>query len=223
MNYLQKKKRALISMHQSFIPSGYKQVEYLESTQTSKLVGQYIDTNILSQGKLGVEIKAQIIKTYDNRCFWLGGENSWASGTSFNIQSGIAGYGFVYFDAKSPCKPSMYSSILDNTIYTLRIRNGSVELTNNSSNTTSNYSYIVKDFISNSNIYLFGICRNKSLARLDDVRIYSCKMYIDDVLVRDFIPCLDNNNRPCMYDTVSKKTYYNQGTGEFLYGEVINS
>ena len=222
MNYLQQKKQAMISMHQGSIPSGYKQVEYLQSSRTGKLHGQYIDTNILSQGKLGIEIKAQVIKTYENICIWLGGENSWATGTSFVIQAGNGGYGFVYFNSREPCTPNMNYKIINNQIYTLKIRNGNVELINNNSNTISNYSYIVKDFISNSNIYLFGICRNKSLVRLDDVRIYRCKMYIDDLLVRDFIPCLDNNNRPCMYDTVSKKAYYNQGTGEFLYGEVIN-
>ena len=41
-------------------------------------------------------------------------------------------------------------------------------------------------------------------------------MWENDVLVRDMIPCLDNNGIPCMYDTVSGKTFYNQGTGEFI-------
>lgn len=222
MNYLQRKKQALKFFQQCDLPSGYKRVEYLESKQSSKLVGQYIDTNILSQGKLGVEITAKVIKTNNNVCFWLGGENSWAHGTSFNIQAGSGGYGFVYFNSTIPCTPNMNFQLINNIIYTLKIRNGNIELINNNSNTSSNYSYIVKDFISNSNIYLFGICRNKSLVRLDDVRIYSCKMYIDDVLVRDFISCIDNNNRPCMYDLVSQTPFYNQGTGEFLYGEVIN-
>jgi len=34
----------------------------------------------------------------------------------------------------------------------------------------------------------------------------------------NLIPALDPNNRPCMYDTVSKQPFYNAGTGEFLYG-----
>ena len=40
--------------------------------------------------------------------------------------------------------------------------------------------------------------------------------------VLNLIPCLDSDNKPCMYDTVSKKTFYNNGTGEFLYGNVID-
>ena len=53
-------------------------------------------------------------------------------------------------------------------------------------------------------------------------RIKYGKIYAENNLVCDLIPCLDTNGTPCMYDTVSKQTFYNQGTGEFLYGEVIN-
>lgn len=38
----------------------------------------------------------------------------------------------------------------------------------------------------------------------------------------NLIPCLDSDNKPCMYDAISKKTFYNNGTGEFLYGDVID-
>ncbi len=48
-------------------------------------------------------------------------------------------------------------------------------------------------------------------------RIYYCKIYDDGVLVRDFIPVLDKEGTPSMYDKVEKKFYYNQGTGEFKY------
>lgn len=33
----------------------------------------------------------------------------------------------------------------------------------------------------------------------------------------NLIPCLNANNVPCMYDTVSGKSYYNKGTGTFGY------
>ena len=33
----------------------------------------------------------------------------------------------------------------------------------------------------------------------------------------NLIPCLNEHNVPCMYDTVSGKTYYNKGTGTFGY------
>ena len=50
-------------------------------------------------------------------------------------------------------------------------------------------------------------------------KVYGLKMWQSVDLVRDFIPVLDLNNIPCMYDKVSGELFYNQGTGEFLYEE----
>ena len=49
-------------------------------------------------------------------------------------------------------------------------------------------------------------------------RIYSAIFIGDDKkYIHYFIPCLDQNNKPCMYDTISGVTFYNKGTGEFNY------
>ena len=39
----------------------------------------------------------------------------------------------------------------------------------------------------------------------------------DGAYTLNLIPALDRNGTPCMYDTVSKQTFYNNGTGNFLY------
>lgn len=46
------------------------------------------------------------------------------------------------------------------------------------------------------------------------------KIWEGDVLVHDFIPCLDAEGVPCPYDAVNQVTYYNDGTGDFEYGEM---
>ena len=68
------------------------------------------------------------------------------------------------------------------------------------------------------NIYLF--CRNtkNTATSFISARIYSFKIQNGDELYRNFVPALDTKNRPCLYDTVSHKPFYNQGKGEFLYG-----
>ena len=48
--------------------------------------------------------------------------------------------------------------------------------------------------------------------------IYLTKIYDNNTLVRNYIPVLDKNKRPCLFDKVSKTCFYNQGSGEFLYG-----
>lgn len=51
-----------------------------------------------------------------------------------------------------------------------------------------------------------------------DCKIYNWKFYdVNDNLVRNFIPCLDDNDVPCFYDSVTKDTYYNRGSGTFDY------
>lgn len=39
----------------------------------------------------------------------------------------------------------------------------------------------------------------------------------DGAYTLNLIPALDRNGTPCMYDTVSKQTFYNAGQGSFLY------
>ncbi|MBR4856962.1 MAG: hypothetical protein IKU94_10110 [Bacteroidaceae bacterium] len=50
-------------------------------------------------------------------------------------------------------------------------------------------------------------------------KLYYAKLWNAGTLVRDLIPVLDWNDRPCMYDKVSGELFYNQGADEFLYGE----
>ena len=50
-------------------------------------------------------------------------------------------------------------------------------------------------------------------------RIRIKRFYItrDGAYTLNLIPALDRNGTPCMYDSVSKQTFYNAGTGKFLY------
>lgn len=49
-------------------------------------------------------------------------------------------------------------------------------------------------------------------------RIYSCKHYNNGKLIQDFVPCLDTEGVPCMFDLVSRKSFYNKGYGSFTWG-----
>lgn len=49
-------------------------------------------------------------------------------------------------------------------------------------------------------------------------RIYNA----NNELIQDLRPCLDGNNVACMYDMVSKQYFYNQGTGTFTAGNILN-
>ena len=49
------------------------------------------------------------------------------------------------------------------------------------------------------------------------IRIKRFYITRDGEYTLNLIPALDRNGTPCMYDTVSKQTFYNAGQGSFLY------
>ena len=49
-------------------------------------------------------------------------------------------------------------------------------------------------------------------------RVYSCKIWNDGKLIRDYLPMLDSNNVAGFWDNVEKKMYYSQGRN-YLYKE----
>ena len=57
----------------------------------------------------------------------------------------------------------------------------------------------------------------RGTSALGKIRIKRFYITRDGVYTLNLIPALDRNGTPCMYDTVSKQTFYNAGTGEFLY------
>ena len=57
----------------------------------------------------------------------------------------------------------------------------------------------------------------RGTSKLGKVRIKRFYITRGGAYTLNLIPALDRNGTPCMYDTVSKQTFYNAGTGEFLY------
>lgn len=65
------------------------------------------------------------------------------------------------------------------------------------------------------NIYIFP-----NLTDTIDVELYQCQIYDGDTLIRNFYPCLRDDEFG-LWDTVTKRFYGNDGSGTFS-GEVIN-
>lgn len=62
---------------------------------------------------------------------------------------------------------------------------------------------------------VLGTISNKTRASIAKWRVR-----VGGRFIADYIPVLDLNDRPAMYDKVSGQLFYNQGTGEFTYGEL---
>ena len=53
--------------------------------------------------------------------------------------------------------------------------------------------------------------------------MYSAKIYIDNNLVRDYVPCVSPSGKVGLYDKVTKRFYGNNGTGNFIAGTAKES
>lgn len=185
----------------------YTPVKYLESTGT-----QYIDTDVIFN--INCEINSKFLFTNNvnnNNVAIYGLKQASSSGTiSFNI---------------IPYNSNVYTSF-GNQIDIKYLKDDTFT---NASNYLHNKSGLWVDGVkkisynnvsvgsNNLSIYLFARNNNGSFDRPSWAKIYYLKIFDNNNLVRDYIPVLDSSNRPCLFDKVEKKFYYNQGTGEFLY------
>lgn len=182
------------------IPSWYKRIEYLESTATS---GFGIDTGI--KGSNSVEFSIKFNCLYSGTGCILGSRISSARNeiqvSSHNngiFRMGNNNYN-IPFSINAIHEASLVDGkyILDDTVTTVDVGNWK------------------NDF----NIHLFVLNESNNLTQGSRSKIYFCKLYENKELVRDFVPCLDDNGIPCMYDLVEGIPYYNIGSGEFLYNK----
>lgn len=185
------------------------EVEYLQSTGT-----QYINTKI----KPSVNNVFDIIFSLTD----VGVANN--PPTIFgNRTSGLSNlYALQYTNNKFRWafgnKYPDYEDFVLNNEYTLNIQttdsqlivSGDIEYTFNDGGT-----YNTND------VYLFAMNNGGSVSQYSKVKIYKFKITNNNQVIGDFIPVLDLNDVPCMYDKVTKEFFYNLGTGDFLYGDEL--
>ena len=72
-------------------------------------------------------------------------------------------------------------------------------------------------------MYIFGLNVAGNLeSRTARARIYKFKIYENDILIRDYVPCYRNSdNEVGLYDIVNNVFYTKQGTGAFTYGATV--
>ena len=196
------------SQKDAILPNGYIQVDYIESSGT-----QYIDTGV--NADINLDINISLANTsgitfgaiYDNNGSYTRYHTS-INNTRYSffvLQNGTLSTIEVDTDIKHNfyIKANDRSVIVDNVEYTLP--------------TTS---------LTDTELNLWLFARNSNSSRLmtkSSFKLYDCKMYYNNVLVRDFIPCYRNSdNEVGLYDLVNDVFYTNQGTGNFIYGSVVN-
>lgn len=208
MNRLEEKRKAMIGEIDYGLPKNYMAVEYLESTSEK----QWFDTGIKASSNLTVEGEWYVDRSTitDDYVIFYQGENS------INIYS----FGLLSYNTKSSNNwcwtiGSGREPFQNPTDHALKfhskttnkqcIINGVIEKTYSSNN-----------FTSHRDIFIFGTSSSTRIKahKGDDgtKRIYWMKIWDGQTLVRDFQPCLDASSTSCLYDRVSKQTFYNKGS-----------
>ncbi len=178
-------------------------VEYLESTGT-----QYIDTGIIPTKNLSFDATFENPNSPCSNASGCGNVFGTRKGSGNNeyqltLYGGSIGVGTRTSGLK------FYANVMNHISF-----DGNETVDINGTKKTIE----VSDINDVGTIVLFAIRNLSSVIQYQKGKIYSVKFGN----VRDFIPVLDPNGVPAMYDQVEKKLYYNAGTGTFSYGPVVN-
>lgn len=191
------------------LPTGYQRCKFLKKSGTA-----YIDTGIIPDKSMDYDIVFDVESTYQGSLYVFGSDSSFKNG--FNLGCDFRNEEGIRF-----CK--FYT--LNYYITYIKLNSGvqySVQMCENQFVVNSEViSAISGSYVCAYSLILFGTKR-EGKAMVNDtycrnLRIYSFTISKDGDKIMNLIPALDRNGTPCMYDTVSKKTFYNAGTGEFLY------
>ena len=192
------------------LPKGYTKLNYLEKDSNT----QYINTGIIPQPEWTYEFDFERIGKFSYLC---GSDLAYDKG-AFNISIDLkncreglrtVNFGTFFKDSKiipqinermiitkTPNQFIIGSKIFNIPIGTVKAEYPLVIFTTN----RDGQPQIAEAWVQQYRLYRFTIKK------------------ANDELIMNLLPCLDKNGKPCMFDTVSKQPFYNQGTGEFLYG-----
>ena len=201
-------------------PSTYQKVEWIQSSWT-----QCINTwfNVTKNSKIFVDIQFTST-TRQQRVFGVDNWVDWVSMGSYINGSGKYsrfignGWSSLTFQATTiTADTSRHTFTLDNSRYIITTGWSEVSNTANSqkitNNPTNNQLAILAQYWPNEDAYY-----NYASAKL-----YACKIWDNDVLVRDFVPCYKtSNNEIWLFDKVENKFYANSWTWTFTKWPDVN-
>lgn len=188
------------------IPSEYEEVEYIESTGT-----QYINT--------GFKLNTNCRIVFD---YYLTDLVSFSPFGSYQTQNQI---GFTSYVTDNTSRFGTFvTRRLTGNYNNYQINNRAhFEYSKNGlyQNGSLVYSITTNDAVSNYNCFIFGRNADDVATGLGNIRLYYFKIYNNDSLVRNFIPCYrKSDNVAGLYDLVNSTFYTNEGTGNFIVGSI---
>ena len=175
--------------------------EYLQSTGA-----EYIDTDVLQNYDIGLEVKFKT-ETYQ--------DNAWVLGAGIPNAMNTVGY----YDNKLHLYLSerKLNIPFDTDWHTYKLDSTGEYLDGTATGGTGTL------YTSNRTIYLFAMNYPSGTYNIS-TKIAYCKLWRGDELMRNFVPYVDANNIACMYDTKTNTAFYNaSGSGAFTAGRATET
>ena len=188
------------------IPPGYTKLEYIESSGT-----QYLLPDVDVSSNLGCELKFSVTRFNMYVMEVRRGETRFTPAVC--LPSSVI-YGFGSYQT------SFSYSLQPADLFVSRLNLGNskkIEIAANgvlkAERTFSSAAFSIAD-----DAVLLAQHRDGKVVSTGAARLYSAIFTEGVETVRDMVPVLDASGTPCMFDRVSKQSFYNSGTGSFIVG-----
>lgn len=195
----------MIEEPQSRLPVDYIELQYIQSSGT-----QYINTGF----KPNNNTKTEAIVELDS--------NDIVNNGIFGTRNTNSNQHWVYYDRPNSNWCGRYNnrtidqnieiSGVSTGIHTVSLDRNILKVDGQTSSTSA------ATFTSSYNEYIFGVNNAGSLQYQSSFKLYSCQIYDNDTLIRDFVPCKTIDGVIGLYDVVNSVFYTNAGTGSFIAG-----
>ena len=178
------------------LPDGYTQIEYVQSDGGA----HWIDTGFKPNQNTGIIAKFQLLSSTANQTpiYARTAMNVAAFGVFIDVSSKwIADYGTKRFTGTTSAQ----------SLINLNFNKNVVKFNDES------YTFDTQTFQSNSNLTIFGRNTGGTVQDTAKMKLYSCEIYDNGTLIRNFIPCKNSSGTIGLYDIVNSQFYTNVGTG----------
>ena len=187
----------------SGLPAGYTKLAYIQSDGT-----QYVDTDFVPNNNTRVVMDVQFLSTPSDTRALFGVR---ASASSQN-------YSLMWTSGKLRSDyNTQYTQTWAVAATTRRVIDKNKETTTIDG---TSQSYTNAAFQAPRKLVLFGINNNGTVQWLSSVKLYSCQIFDNGVLIRDYVPCISNTDTVGLYDTVNGVFYGSAGVKQFIGSEV---
>ena len=188
----------------SQLPKEYQQLEYIQNTGK-----QYIDTGV--KGASNIKIKLTGIFKYAAGATYLTGSRNVGNQGRYNVIAIFSNPDYYDFQFDTY---QYLDNLRTDDVTTLELSKDGAYINNELDAEVSQV-----EWQGEFNIAIFGVNTNGSIQYGNGHSIYSYKIYENNILIRDFIPCYRKiDNVIGMYDLVNNEFYTNKGTEDFVAG-----